>query len=166
MTTSCADRKQIDASALVSHAQTTRLENALRSSAKLDAADRREVAVRAGIRQDLFDLTSQVVDSFQLFCEWRVGCERSWSFHPETYSHAEHLDLKGFEGTWFDIHRRVVKMLDWFEQLGEKCPHSDTIRQRYAIMLSVELMDTGEMPPAIVDATRAAIQARERGEAV
>lgn len=160
MTTTSANLRDFEAKADSSQREAERLEIALRESAKEEAAYQAERKARAMIRDRLVQLVEDVAVSHGLFVKWRDELDLAWSKSAAAYDRSLHLTMEGVAGQWFDIHRKLVHILDWYEGEPDRdlCKHSDQIRQNYRTMLSVELMDAGDMPDHMKDLTYKALR--------
>lgn len=131
----------------------------MRESKRLGAVAQAEEDARDAFRDRLEELSAEVVGKFEDFAAWRAKCEREWSFHPELYSEPDHMALRDIGSTWFQIHSRMVKLIDRIESGGvSMSAKAAEIRKRYSGMLGVELMDSGPMPQHIQDLAHKAIK--------
>lgn len=111
------------------------------------------------VREQLVSLVAEVIFEYGEFATWRDELEYAWSKDPPSYSRDVHMQVRRIGDRWHDLHRRIVRLLDWFEATGEVCPKGAEIRKRLRSMASIEIMDSTEsLPEHLQSLARKAIE--------
>jgi hypothetical protein len=99
------------------------------------------------------------------FRAWADDLEKRWSTDPALFDAKTQGEVDRIAESWFALLGRVVKLVDWAATRGQTPTRADSIRHVYATLLAVERMDYGEMPERMLQATKDAATACQKGEA-
>lgn len=95
-------------------------------------------------------LTSDVLEAYVEFKMWQSTLERDWSFDPSLFDSEIQIEVDRIATLWFETTKIVVGLVNSAEGFtGGRISKGSQLREQYAAMVALELMDNGPLPPAM-----------------
>lgn len=128
-----------------------------------------EAALRRSRQIEAFQKELNDVVNFGLkyqgeFGQWAHDVEVAWSKSPKQYDAGIHDTIKDLRSKWFSNMGRLVGLLDDAQELGVRVDKVADVRKCYAVMLSVQTMDHGDMPCHLRSMAREALDEHRAGQ--
>ena len=154
MATTIAEIRQHRGAMLLCREETDGLAESLRISDAL-----------ANSLREIDAVATECDEAYSGFRAWADELEKCWSADPALFDAKTQGEVDRIAESWFALLGRVVKLVDWAATRGQSPARADSIRHVYANLLAVERMDYGEMPARMLQTTKDAVTACQKGEA-
>jgi len=119
----------------------------------------------ANTLREIDTVVTECDEAYSGFRAWADELEKNWSADPSLFDARTQDEVDRLAESWFALLGRVVKLVDWAATRGQTPRCADSIRHVYATLLAVERMDYGAMPERMLQATKDAVAACQKGEA-
>ena len=119
----------------------------------------------ANTLREIDSVVTECDEAYSGFRAWADEIEKLWSADPARFDAKTQDEVDRIAESWFALLGRVVKLVDWAVTRGQAPTRADSIRHIYATLLAVERMDYGEVPERMLQATKDAVTACQKGEA-
>lgn len=120
----------------------------------------------AQIESTVEPLLKKCVEYYDQFRMWEATADRYWAEHPEDFESEAHCAIEEIARKWQAVFRLVTDLADTIKrsEYEVNLPSEDTVSARYAMMLSVELMDNSPLPKHLSELAESAVSDYEAGQ--